>query len=84
MSETFESALEKLQKTVEKLQLDSLGLDETITTFEQGVEHLAQCQTFLARAEGKILELKQGKNGKLVEELLGDSLSDFLGETDGK
>ncbi len=34
---TFESALKKLEETVDKLEEGSIPLDEALTTFESGV-----------------------------------------------
>ncbi len=36
-TETFESALKKLEETVEKLEEGTIPLNEALTTFESGV-----------------------------------------------
>ena len=51
---TFEEALKKLEETVRKLEDGSLGLEEALTTFEEGIQWSRQCQRRLADAEKKV------------------------------
>jgi exodeoxyribonuclease VII small subunit len=67
---SFEDSAKQLQEIVLKLEDDKIELDKAIDLFSQGVNVLSYCKEKLSLAEGKITELKTGKNGKLVEEIL--------------
>ena len=51
---TFEAALEGLEDIVGRLEDGSLGLDESLAEFEQGMQLLKRCHGLLERAEQKI------------------------------
>ena len=53
-NETFESALKKLEGTVEKLEDGSITLDEALKTFESGMHWSKECNKFLKNAEKRI------------------------------
>jgi exodeoxyribonuclease VII small subunit len=67
---TFEEGAKQLKEIISQLENDDLELDEAIDLFSRGIENLAFCKEKLARIKAKITELKQGKNGKLAEEIL--------------
>lgn len=50
----FEAALEGLEEIVGRLEDGSLGLDESLSEFEQGMKLLKQCHGLLEQAEQKI------------------------------
>ncbi len=50
---TFESALQKLEETVDKLEEANIPLDEALNTFESGVRWSKECNKFLENAEHK-------------------------------
>jgi exodeoxyribonuclease VII small subunit len=56
MSETnsFEEALEKLEKSVERLETGDLKLDEALTTFEQGIAASRSCGQWLDQARKRV------------------------------
>ena len=51
---TFEEALQKLERAVEKLDEGSLSLEEALSTFEDGVRWSKECHQFLEKAEERI------------------------------
>jgi len=65
----FESALEELDKLVEKMELGESSLEESLVDFERGVVLTRQCQESLKAAEQKVQILLE-QNGQQV-------LSDF-------
>jgi exodeoxyribonuclease VII small subunit len=67
---SFEESAKQLAEIVALLEDDKVELDEAINLFSQGIDTLAECKEKLSIANGKITELKKGKNGKLVEEIL--------------
>ena len=60
--------LERIEEIVRLLDSDSLGLDEALALFEEGVGHLRRAQEILASTELKVEELI-GERGDEVREL---------------
>ena len=50
----FEAALAELESVVESLERGELSLEESLQTFERGVELTRTCQEALKQAEQKI------------------------------
>jgi exodeoxyribonuclease VII small subunit len=50
----FEEALDKLEKTVQKLESGDLTLDQAIKTFEEGTELRKFCEEKLKETERKV------------------------------
>ena len=61
---TFESALQKLEEMVDKLEEGSIPLDEALTTFESGVRWSRECSKFLENAEQRIETIIKNENGE--------------------
>ena len=54
---TFEQALAELERIVRELEDGKIGLDDSLTRYEQGVALLKQCYGQLRNAEQRIQEL---------------------------
>ncbi len=54
---TFEQAMEKLELLVEQLECGQMTLDESLTTFEEGIKLAQRCRKRLDDAERKIEKL---------------------------
>ena len=63
----FESALSQLEKIVLKLEDDSIDLEDSVKSFEQGIELVKKCQKQLKDAELKVSKLLD--DGTTVEEV---------------
>ncbi|MED5571203.1 MAG: exodeoxyribonuclease VII small subunit [SAR324 cluster bacterium] len=61
---TFESALKKLEETVDKLEEGSIPLDEALTTFESGVRWSRECKKFHDNAEPRRKTILKNENGE--------------------
>ena len=61
---TFESALQKLEETVDKLEEADIPLDEALNTFESGVRWSRECNKFLENAEQRIEKILKNKDGE--------------------
>ena len=59
---TFESALQKLEETVDMLEEGAITLDEALTTFESGVRWSRECKKFLENAEQRIEKILKNEN----------------------
>jgi exodeoxyribonuclease VII small subunit len=55
---TFEENLSRLEEISTLLEGEELGLDESISLFEEGIKLSKNCMTALKKAELKITELK--------------------------
>ena len=64
---TFEQALEGLERIVQELEEGKIGLEESLTLYENGVGLIRRCQEQLKRAEQRIVELLgQDEEGNMV------------------
>ena len=59
---TFEEALQKLERAVEKLDEGSLSLEEALSTFEDGVRWSRKCHQFLENAENRVGIILKNEN----------------------
>ncbi len=55
---TFEENLSRLEEISTLLESEELGLDESISLFEEGMKLSKNCMSALKKAELKITELK--------------------------
>ena len=67
---SFEESVKQLKTIVSRLEDDTVALDDAVDLFSRGIDTLAFCKEKLTQTNAKITELKTGKNGKLVEEIL--------------
>lgn len=57
----------RIEEIVRRLDSDSLGLDDALALFEEGVAHLGRARKILERTELRIAELI-GPEGEVVQE----------------
>jgi exodeoxyribonuclease VII small subunit len=55
----FENDLKRLEEISDLLESESIGLDESLKLYEEGIELSRNCITALKKAELKITELKK-------------------------
>jgi exodeoxyribonuclease VII small subunit len=65
----FEAALAELEKIVEKMESGEQSLEESLKSFQRGIELTRACQQGLKEAEQRVEKLIQ-KNGELAVEPL--------------
>ena len=58
----FEKSLQQLEQIVNRMENGDLGLEESLTRFEEGIKLAKQCQDTLAKAELRVEQLIE-KNG---------------------
>lgn len=58
---TFEQSLDKLKEIVKRLEDGNVGLEESLSSYQEGVLHLKRCYTTLQEAE-KTVALISGVN----------------------
>ena len=64
----FESALNKLEEVVKRLEGGELSLDDSLKAFEEGVKQAAFCAKKLNEAEKKVEMLLKQKDGGFYRE----------------
>ena len=57
--QTFESAIEKLQEIVDKLESSDESLDDSLKLFEEGSKLASFCYSTLKKAEQKVVKLSE-------------------------
>jgi exodeoxyribonuclease VII small subunit len=65
-SNQFEQSLQKLETLVRNLESGNLSLEDSLTSFQEGVGLVKQCQTLLSQAEQKV-EMLIKASGESVE-----------------
>lgn len=58
----FEKSLQQLEQIVNRMESGELGLEESLTRFEEGIKLAKQCQDTLSDAELRVEKLIE-KNG---------------------
>ncbi len=66
--QTFEDAIENLEKIVSELENEKLTLDESVKKFEEGMRLSKYCNEILEKAQKQISILIADDNGDLKEE----------------
>jgi exodeoxyribonuclease VII small subunit len=62
----FEASLERLEALVNRMESGNLTLEDSLSTFEEGIRLTRECQLALGRAEEKVRMLIE-RNGKLED-----------------
>ena len=62
---TFEEALRQLETIAEQIEQGKIGLEESISKYEQGMALVKQCREILVSAEHKIQQLQPRPDGTL-------------------
>ena len=63
----FEQSLVKLEDLVEKMEAGELTLEDSLTTFEEGIRLTRECQQALSQAEQKVKILIE-QNGQVTSQ----------------
>ncbi len=63
---TFEQNLQRLEEIVERLELESVDLDESLRLFEEGIAVLRDASTALTSAETRVRQLVELADGTLA------------------
>lgn len=59
--ETFESAYKKLDEIVNRMEKESLPLEEALKAFEEGQKKIERCRKMLEDAELKLKDLREAE-----------------------
>lgn len=60
--ETFETAYKRLDGIVNRMEKESLDLEEALKAFEEGQKTVEQCRKMLEDAELKLKDLRETEN----------------------
>ena len=61
---SFEEALEKLEKIVQDLESGDLSLEESVKSFENGIELSKLCKKKLESAEQRVKKIVEKEGGR--------------------
>ncbi len=62
---SFEANLKRLEEIVERLDVESVDLDESLRLFEEGIAVLREASTALTVAETRVRQLVEAADGTL-------------------
>ena len=71
----FEESLAQLENLVDKMESGELSLEDSLTTFEDGIKLTRACQGALKQAEQKV-QLLMEKNGQVSSETFTEQEND--------
>ena len=60
----FEDQLAKLEEIVDRLEDESVGLEEALGLFENGMDLARRCRTRLAEVEQRVTQLLETENSE--------------------
>lgn len=60
----FEDQLAKLEEIVDRLEDESVGLEEALGLFENGMDLARRCRARLAEVELRVTQLLESENGE--------------------
>lgn len=66
MDQTFETAFERMEQILEKMNGGKIPLDESLKLFEEADRLIRFCSERLTAAEQKVELLIKGRNGELM------------------
>lgn len=64
-SPTFEEALQQLESITQEIEQGKIGLEDSISKYEEGMKLVQYCRSVLERAEQKIEQLQRAADGSL-------------------
>ena len=62
---TFEEALKQLETIAEQIEQGTIGLEESIQKYEEGMSLVQHCREILAKAEFRIQQVQQKSDGSV-------------------
>ena len=72
--QTFEESVAQLEQIVAAIESGQIGLEDSLTKYEQGMELVKRCRGILDRAEKRIEQLTEAGDGLKVEKMEDKSL----------
>jgi len=60
---SFEAAIERLEGMIARIETGEVGLEESLTQYEEGMKLIRHCRAILDRAEQKVEELTLSESG---------------------
>ena len=62
---SFEEALHRLERIAEEIEQGKIGLEESITRYEEGMKLIKQCRAILSKAEMRVQKLQINEQGQV-------------------
>ena len=70
---TFEEALKQLETLAQQIEQGQIGLEDSITKYEDGMALVKQCRDILSRAELKIQQIQAKADGSVTTKKISRS-----------
>ena len=84
---SFEESLSRLESIADMMEQSELPLDELLRLYEEGVQLAGELTKKLDEAEGRMMEVRQGRDGApavvATDLAVQENLLDALGENGG-
>ena len=71
---SFEESVAQLEKIVAAIESGQIGLEESLTKYEQGMALVKKCRETLERAEKRIEQLHETAGGLEAKPMTGEGL----------
>ena len=68
MKKNFDTKLQRLEEIVDAIQDKSVGLEDSMKLFEEGVALTSECLTFLKESKGHIEDMSQRLKSLNIDE----------------
>ncbi len=68
----FEEALQQLESIARQIESGQIGLEDSISRYEEGMGLIRHCRDVLARAEMRIQKIQLDDDGRVQSEALSD------------
>jgi exodeoxyribonuclease VII small subunit len=72
----FEQSVAQLEQIVAAIESGQIGLEESLAKYEQGMELVKRCRAILDRAEKRIEQLTETKDGLTAQPLDPEQIVD--------
>ena len=71
---SFEYNLQMIDEIISKLEMGTLGLNDSIKEYEKAMKLLKKSNEMLEVGEGIIKKISLGENGKILEEVVEENV----------
>ncbi|MGL4307273.1 exodeoxyribonuclease VII small subunit [Cetobacterium sp. SF1] len=71
---SFEYNLQMIDEIISKLEMGTLGLNDSIKEYEKAMKLLKKSNEMLEEGEGIIKKISLGENGEILEEVVEENV----------
>ena len=71
----FEESLQQLSELVNSLDNDALSIERSLLLYEQGMQLVDQCQSYLNQSKARIEKVHKDKNNMIVSNTVTEEIN---------